>query len=72
MKPPDDEALEHGPRQPERKPAHQVDRGFLRVLKERNEVVEVPEGWNRDHSKLPPGVTWVRYPNGDLERVGFA
>jgi hypothetical protein len=72
MNPPDDESFEHGPRPPERTPAHRVDPAFLRALKARNEVAAVPEGWDRDHAKLPPGVTWVMYPNGDLERIGFA
>lgn len=72
MKPRGNDSFEHGPRQPERTPAHQVEPGFLRALKDRNEVVAVPEDWDRDHAKLPPGVTWVMYPNGDLERIGFA
>jgi hypothetical protein len=72
MKPADDTSFEHGPRQPERTPAHQVDPAFLRALEARNEIAAVPEGWDHDHTKLPVGVIWVIYPNGDLERVGFA
>jgi hypothetical protein len=69
---PDDESFEHGPRPPERTPAHQVHPDFLRALEQRKELAAVPENWDHDHAKLPPGVTWVRYPNGDLERIGFA
>ena len=72
MKPADNQSFEHGPRATERTPAHQVEPAFLRALEARNELAAVPEGWDHDYAKLPAGVTWVRYPNGDLERIAFA
>jgi hypothetical protein len=45
---------------------------FLHGLLVRNEIVTVSEDWNGDSTGFPPHVTWVRYPNGDLERIGFA
>jgi hypothetical protein len=62
---------EHGPRPAERIPPGQYAPDFLRGLQVRNEVHAVREDWDGDPSRLPRGVNWVIYPNGDLERVGF-
>jgi hypothetical protein len=43
---------------------------FFEHLRLRGELVDVPEG--ADLSQLPPLVTHVRYPDGRVERVGFA
>ena len=43
---------------------------FYEHLRQRGELIDV--GHEADLSQLPPGVTHVRYPNGRIERVGFA
>jgi hypothetical protein len=67
----EDDEFAHGPLGAERIPARDVAPEFLAGLEARSEVLAVAEGWNNGHAALPPGVTWVMYPNGDLERVGF-
>jgi hypothetical protein len=62
---------EHGP-----KPAQRISRGdytedFLRGLQIRGEVTQVNDDWNEESSSFPPSVTWVMYPNGDLQRIGY-
>ena len=64
---PDSDA--HGPLDPERISPSNYAPDFLQRLQKQNKVVPVREDWDR--SKMPPGITWVIYPNGDLERVGY-
>lgn len=68
----DTSAYDHDPLRAERVPARDVAPEFLEGLKARGELVAVPEGWDPGKVDLPSHVTWVVYPNGDLERVGFA
>ena len=62
---------DHGPLRTTRISAGDYAPDFLRGLELRNEVIPVGEAWNGSRS-FPPHVTWVLYPNGDLERIGFA
>ena len=55
----------------ERIPSSQYTSQFLEGLRARGEVLAVPEDWDGASAAVPPHVTWVIYPNGDLERVGF-
>jgi len=41
------------------------------MLRANGQVRDVGADWNGDTTQFPPRVTWVLYPNGDLERVGF-
>ena len=50
-------------------PASEYKPKFLDDLRARKQVMKVEEGWSGDATKLPPGVHWVLYPNGDLQRV---
>jgi hypothetical protein len=63
---------DHGPLRASRITPGDYAPDFLKGLQLRNEVVRVGDDWNGDSSGFPPHVTWVLYPNGDLERVGFA
>lgn len=61
---------DHAARPAERTPATQYTDRFLSDLRARHQVLEVEEGWTFDEQHaLPPGIRWVRYPNGDLMRV---
>jgi hypothetical protein len=61
---------DHPARPAERVPATQYTPKFLSDLQARHQVHDVEEGWTVDQQhKLPPGIRWVRYPNGDLMRV---
>lgn len=51
-----------------RVPPQNQEAGFLWRLQQQGAVMKVDEGWSHD-SSLPPGVDWVLYPNGDLERI---
>jgi hypothetical protein len=62
---------EHGPKHGRRIPRSEYSEHFLRGLQATKQVRSVSEDWDRDPAKLPPRITWVMYPNGDLERVGF-
>lgn len=55
---------------PERVPASEYTPKFLSDLHARKQVLSVPENWTTDKA-LPPGIHWVIYPNGDLQRVGM-
>jgi hypothetical protein len=48
----------------------QAQRQFYDNLRQNGQLVDVDEGV--DLSRLPPQVTHVRYPDGRVERVGFA
>jgi hypothetical protein len=62
---------DHGWRQPERIPPTQYTRKFLSDRQALGQVLAVDEGWTLDDlHKLPSGVRWVLYPNGDLMNVG--
>ncbi len=62
---------DHGWRQPERIPATKYTPKFLSDRQAQGQVLEVDEGWTLDEQhKLPPGIRWVLYPNGDLMNVG--
>ena len=58
-----------GPRLAPRVPISAQEPGFFESLRARGEVVDVEEGWAETSAELPPSVTWVRYPNGDLRRM---
>lgn len=62
----------HGPMRVSRIRPVDYTRDFLHGLQVRNEIVTVSDDWDGDSRGFPPHVTWVRYPNGDLERIGFA
>ena len=59
------------PRRARRVPQTEYTNGFLHGLQATGRVRPVGEDWDGDASKFPPGVNWVIYPNGDLERIGF-
>jgi hypothetical protein len=61
---------EHGPAPVPRISPDQQEPGFLRSLQVRGEVASVPEDWDGSMDNLPASITWVVYPNGDLQRVG--
>jgi hypothetical protein len=50
-------------------PASEYKPKFLDDLRARKQVTKVDEGWGGDATTLPPGVNWVIYPNGDLQRI---
>ena len=50
-------------------PVHAQEPGFLESLRARGEVLDVSEEWSEISDVLPPGVTWIRFPNGDLRRM---
>lgn len=58
---------DHGPLQVSRISSGDYAPDFLHGLQVRNEVVPVSDDWNGDDTGFPPDVTWVLYPNGDLE-----
>ncbi len=62
---------EHGPLRAERIRPGDYTAKFLKDLKVQNQVMPVEENWDSSRSSLPPRVSWVIYPNGDLERIGF-
>jgi hypothetical protein len=64
-------AEEHGPLRAERIPRGQYDKAFLDGLQVNGQVHVVGPDWKGDVGQLPPEVTWILHPNGDLERVGF-
>jgi hypothetical protein len=68
---PPSDSYDHGPLRAERIPSANYTAKFLNDLKLQNQVVAVEENWNSQATSLPPHATWVIYPNGDLERVGF-
>jgi hypothetical protein len=60
----------HGPRAAKRIPPGEYTPDFLERLKAQGKVFSVAPDWNHDTKTLPPEISWVLYPNGDLERVG--
>jgi len=64
-------AEDHGPLRAEQIPPGQYDEAFLRGLQANGQVLVVGPDWNGDVTRLPPHITWVLHPNGNLERVGF-
>lgn len=64
-------AYHHGPLERARIPRAQVEPTFLRSLEASGQLRKVPDGWDPATSDLPPSVTWILHPNGDLERLGF-
>jgi hypothetical protein len=60
---------EHGPLRADRIRSGDYTAKFLSDLKD--QVMPVEENWNSSRSSLPPRISWVIYPNGDLERIGF-
>jgi hypothetical protein len=62
---------ESRPRRAKRVPQTEYTNSFLRGLQATGRVRSVGDNWDGDASKFPPGVNWVIYPNGDLERIGF-
>jgi hypothetical protein len=62
---------QHGPLESQRIPRGEVDQTLLKSLEANGQLRQVPEDWREKGIQLPPRVTWVVYPNGDLERVGF-
>jgi hypothetical protein len=63
--------FEHGPRPAQRIPRSGYTQEFLSGLQARGEVRAVGDDWDENNANFPPGVTWVIYPNGDLQRIGF-
>jgi hypothetical protein len=61
----------HGPTRARRIPRSEIDPTYLQRLQANGRVQRVAENWSRNSSVFPPDVTWVMYPNGDLERLGF-
>ena len=47
-----------------------ADSSFVERLEQTGQIVDVDA--DTDLSSLPPEVEWVRYPDGRIERVGFA
>ena len=62
----------HGPIETARMSPADYEPAFLQDLKARNEVLQVDANWRADKAILPPHISWVLHPNGDLERVGFS
>jgi len=62
---------EHGPKPAPRTPRSEYTENFLRGLQGRGEVRQVSDDWDGKSSNFPPNVTWVIYPNGDLQRLGY-
>lgn len=59
---------DHGPIMPRRIPAAEFDRDHG-PMKD-NEVFDVNENWTIDQLRtLPPSVKYLRYPNGDVQRL---
>lgn len=52
-----------------RVPPAEQEPGFLERLRARGEVMDVAEGWQEAPESLPPDVSWIRFPNGDLQRI---
>jgi hypothetical protein len=63
--------FEHGPRLAQRIPRSEYTQQFLIGLQARGEVRAVSDGWDEKSANFPPAITWVIYPNGDLQRIGF-
>jgi len=61
----------HGPRPAKRIPPGEYSADFLDRLKAQGKVQSVAPDWNHDTRSLPPEISWVLHPNGDLERIGF-
>ena len=60
----------HGWRRSPRIRASDYTAKFLSDLQTRQQVFAVDESWTEEKGPLPPGINWVLYPNGDLQRVG--
>jgi hypothetical protein len=69
--PPIPDEYKHGPLPAVRIPKGEYTEQFLRDLEARGEVRPVSDDWNEESSNFPPTVTWVIYPNGDLQRIGY-
>ena len=63
------DADDHGPLRPKRIPPSEYTSKFLTDLQVQKQVLPVREGWEAEGGSLPPGVKWVIYPNGDLQRL---
>jgi hypothetical protein len=62
--------FEHGPVAARRIPANEYEQSFLRDLKAQKKVAAVDESWTTEQLRgLPPGVKYLLYPNGDLQRL---
>jgi hypothetical protein len=62
---------EHGPLPTSRVPKTQYDPAFLQGLQANGQVRSVDANWSGNVAQLPPHVSWILHPNGDLERIGF-
>ena len=59
---------DHGPIMPRRIPAAEFERDHGPM--KGNEVFDVNENWTIDQLRaLPPSVKYLRYPNGDVQRL---
>ncbi|MGY8662412.1 hypothetical protein Q3C01_08595 [Bradyrhizobium sp. UFLA05-109] len=64
------ETHDHDPVRAERIPATKYDAQFLDKLKAQQKVAPVDENWTDDQLRsLPPNISWLLYPNGDLQRL---
>jgi hypothetical protein len=55
-----------------RVPASQQDKRYIEGLEQRGELVDVDETTDLSTlSSRSSRVTWVRFPNGDVERIQF-
>ena len=72
--PPDaPDADDHPPLPSQRIGQGEYDHAFLASLRANGQVRAVGADWNAGTAQpLPPHVTHVLYPNGDLERVGMS
>ncbi len=63
--------VNHGPRAAKRIPPGEYSTDFLERLKAQGKVQSVGPDWSHDTKALPPEISWILHPNGDLERIGF-
>lgn len=65
------QATDHGPRPAERLKPTEYSARFLEELRSMHMLFEAPPQWDGKRDALSSQLTWVLYPNGELERLGF-
>jgi hypothetical protein len=62
---------DHESRPVERLRPGQYSAQFLEELRSMHTLFEAPPQWDGNRDTLSSELTWVLYPNGELERLGY-